>query len=85
MKIKSLFKKMVDAEKKLDAIEKEWEANPNNEKMEDAWSKQYDITFDATTAVAKEIETLIGVKPSIARSMIFSKRAELESLINRIA
>ena len=85
MKIKSLFKKMVDAEKKLDVAEKEWDADLDNEKLEARWNELYKISHEATEEVVNEIMKLIKVDHKTARSMVIGKRKELESLINRIA
>lgn len=85
MKIKELYKRMIEAEQKSDEAEAAWNEDLENEELEAEFDKTYQEYFDATEELVKEIMNLIGVDKATARAIIHSKRKEFEALIKRIA
>lgn len=85
--MKELLKALQAAEEKANEIDRAWEADPENESLETAFDKAYAAEYKAHEALANEIvRTTSGrIDFQTASTMIRKKRAELESLIARLA
>lgn len=66
MKIKELYKRMIEAEQKSDEAEAAWNEDLENEELEAEFDKTYQECFKATEELVKEIMNLIGVDRATA-------------------
>lgn len=85
--MKELLEALKAAEEKASRIDKAWEADPENEELEAAFDEAYIAEYKALEAVANEIVKFTSGKIDFntAKRMIYKKRAELESLIAKLA
>lgn len=82
--IKELYKKFIEAEKKSDEIDRQWELFPHDRQLEDAWAEAYQAQKDALNALMDEIQKGgIGTfeEREQIRKAIYTRRNELEAII----
>lgn len=84
MRIKELFMKFLEAEKKSNDIDRQWELFPHNQELEEAWVKAYQEEKDALNALIDEIHkggTGLPEEREEIRKAIYTKRDELTVII----
>lgn len=87
MELKSLLKELEIAEQKMDAIDKAWEEDYENEALEEQWNAAYKAENEAFNEVVNEIVRLTSgmINEKTASMMLRAKRDELVGLVVRIA
>lgn len=85
--MKELFKNYEAAQKRTDEIEKRLDLNPESEELNEAWDKAYSEEYKAWEALINEIVRITkgAINRDTAKAMVATKRAELRSLVERIA
>ena len=84
--LKAKFEEMEELEAFSDLLDAEWEADPENEDLEEAWDAAYRDSFNAFEEVISEIVRFNReqIDRNTARQMLMTKRDELRSLIAKV-
>lgn len=84
--LKSLFANYIELEAAADAADLAWEQDPENEKLEAAFDCAYEAEHEALQSLLNEIVSFTSgqINLSTARTMLMSKREELQALISMI-
>ena len=87
MKLKKLWNEYIKAETAANIADEKWNADPENEELEDAFDAAYAAEIEAMNKVAEEIVAFTSGKidHSLAQKMVRMQRAAIEDLINRVA
>ena len=85
--MKELFKNYEAAQKRTDEIEKRLDLDPESEELNEAWDKAYSEEYKAWEALINESVRITkgAINRDTAKAMVATKRAELKSLVERIA
>lgn len=85
--IKKLFTAFEKAEEITSKLDAQLEAEPENEKIAEAWDKAYNKEFKSHEALVTGIVEITSgmIDRQTARAMIAKKRPELKNLISRLA
>lgn len=84
--MKQMLAELKAAEEATNKVDKQWDAEPENEALAAEWREAYKREMDAYFALREEIGRVTGgkISPKDAGLMIRAKRAELEALIARM-
>lgn len=83
--LKSLFNEHETAREAANKADEAWSLDPENEELETAFDKAYQVEFNLFLELANKISSLTGIDAKAARAMINGKHDELKTLINKIA
>lgn len=83
--MKEALLKLIEAERKSNEIDAAWEADPENEELEKAFDEAYTNEWAAKADLITAISKAACMDRNVAQIMVNTKRAELESLILRMA
>ena len=85
--IKYLMENLKKNEAKSDELDELWAADPENAELERAWDEQYKVVGRLRDELIREIVKFSGglIDKRTATAMLFKKRDQLQSLIERLA
>ena len=84
--LKMLYTNYRLCETLCDAADSAWEKDPENEELEAAFDRSYEMEFEARNALINGIVSFTSgrIDAALARKMLGSKREELEALMSLI-
>lgn len=85
--LKFLLKRLTEAEKITDELERKLEKDPENEELDRQYDEAYKVEYEAYITLAENIEIKTDGKINLdtAKKLISTKREEIKDILERVA